>query len=164
MIAPLAKRSLEMAPQSSRLCRVMRIGRNEPCPCGSGKKFKVCCEGKQSTRKASLGLIVLVCTILAIAAAGVIASIRDAKEAPVAAGSGGQVNIPRPQPPGPVPPGKVWSPEHGHWHDAAPAPAPSPVTIPAQQPATPQPQPPGPAPEGKVWSPEHGHWHEAPKK
>jgi len=23
-----------------------RIGRNEPCPCGSGKKFKVCCLGK----------------------------------------------------------------------------------------------------------------------
>ena len=23
-----------------------------------------------------------------------------------------------PQPPGPAPPGKVWSPEHGHWHDA----------------------------------------------
>lgn len=20
--------------------------------------------------------------------------------------------------PGPAPPGKVWSPEHGHWHDA----------------------------------------------
>jgi uncharacterized protein YecA (UPF0149 family) len=20
-----------------------RVGRNEPCPCGSGKKFKVCC-------------------------------------------------------------------------------------------------------------------------
>lgn len=26
-----------------------------------------------------------------------------------------------PQPPGEVPPGKVWSPEHGHWHDIAPA-------------------------------------------
>jgi SEC-C motif len=25
---------------------------------------------------------------------------------------------PGPQPPGPVPPGKVWSAEHGHWHDA----------------------------------------------
>ncbi|WP_223701257.1 YecA family protein [Sutcliffiella deserti] len=25
------------------------IGRNEPCPCGSGKKFKKCCEKKQST-------------------------------------------------------------------------------------------------------------------
>ncbi|WP_353620113.1 SEC-C metal-binding domain-containing protein [Thalassotalea sp. G20_0] len=21
------------------------IGRNEPCPCGSGKKFKKCCDG-----------------------------------------------------------------------------------------------------------------------
>ena len=21
------------------------------------------------------------------------------------------------EPPGPAPPGKVWSPEHGHWHD-----------------------------------------------
>jgi SWIM/SEC-C metal-binding protein len=24
-----------------------KIGRNEPCPCGSGKKFKKCCEGSQ---------------------------------------------------------------------------------------------------------------------
>lgn len=24
----------------------MKIGRNEPCPCGSGKKYKVCCYGK----------------------------------------------------------------------------------------------------------------------
>ena len=23
--------------------RVPKIGRNEPCPCGSGKKFKKCC-------------------------------------------------------------------------------------------------------------------------
>jgi hypothetical protein len=23
-----------------------RIGRNDPCPCGSGKKFKHCCAGK----------------------------------------------------------------------------------------------------------------------
>jgi hypothetical protein len=22
-----------------------------------------------------------------------------------------------PQPKGPVPEGKIWSPEHGHWHD-----------------------------------------------
>lgn len=25
---------------------------------------------------------------------------------------------PKPQPEGPVPAGKVWSTEHGHWHDA----------------------------------------------
>ncbi|GEM_PF-1400627 len=23
-----------------------KIGRNDPCPCGSGKKFKKCCEGR----------------------------------------------------------------------------------------------------------------------
>lgn len=30
---------------------VQRIGRNEPCPCGSGKKFKKCCIGKAQERK-----------------------------------------------------------------------------------------------------------------
>jgi SWIM/SEC-C metal-binding protein len=25
-----------------------KIGRNERCPCGSGKKFKKCCEGRQA--------------------------------------------------------------------------------------------------------------------
>ncbi len=24
-----------------------KVGRNDPCPCGSGKKFKKCCAGKQ---------------------------------------------------------------------------------------------------------------------
>jgi len=24
-----------------------KIGRNDPCPCGSGKKFKKCCLNKQ---------------------------------------------------------------------------------------------------------------------
>ena len=24
-------------------CLLHKIGRNEPCPCGSGKKFKKCC-------------------------------------------------------------------------------------------------------------------------
>lgn len=26
-----------------------KIGRNEPCPCGSGKKFKKCCETGQTS-------------------------------------------------------------------------------------------------------------------
>ena len=29
---------------------VARIGRNEPCPCGSGKKYKHCCIGKDQER------------------------------------------------------------------------------------------------------------------
>jgi len=26
----------------------MKIGRNAPCPCGSGKKYKKCCLGKEN--------------------------------------------------------------------------------------------------------------------
>lgn len=26
----------------------MKAGRNDPCPCGSGKKFKKCCESKMA--------------------------------------------------------------------------------------------------------------------
>lgn len=58
-----------------------------------------------------------------------------------------------PQPPGEAPPGKVWSPEHGHWHDAPGAvtfPAPvtaTPVTTPTPAPPTATPAaPPAPAP------------------
>lgn len=27
----------------------IKIGRNEPCPCGSGKKYKKCCIDKETT-------------------------------------------------------------------------------------------------------------------
>jgi hypothetical protein len=26
--------------------QILKVGRNEPCPCGSGIKFKNCCESK----------------------------------------------------------------------------------------------------------------------
>jgi methionyl aminopeptidase len=29
----------------------MKIGRNDPCPCGSGKKYKKCCMGKENSVK-----------------------------------------------------------------------------------------------------------------
>lgn len=28
-----------------------RVGRNDPCPCGSGKKYKKCCAGKTGMQK-----------------------------------------------------------------------------------------------------------------
>lgn len=28
-----------------------KVGRNDPCPCGSGKKYKSCCWGKAHTKK-----------------------------------------------------------------------------------------------------------------
>jgi hypothetical protein len=122
-------------------------------------------------------MFLLIGVIVVIAAVGVIASISDGENnrpaAPRAAGGGtlpaAGGNTPRPQPPGPTPPGKVWSPEHGHWHDANPAGA-SPIQVQSSQapinttPAkAPTPQPPGTPPPGKVWSPEHGHWHDAPR-
>lgn len=30
-----------------------KIGRNEPCPCGSGKKYKKCCIGKKKVQNAA---------------------------------------------------------------------------------------------------------------
>ena len=167
----------------------MAIGRNEPCPCGSGLKYKNCCADK-SRRGVSKGLIALLAAIGVVAALGVFGALGNReKQRPSSA------NIPAPssnvnpmqpgrqQPPGPTPPGKVWDVAHGHWHDAAPAGA-SPVRItpgaaPGTTPinitpgdataSTPErplnaPQPDGPAPPGKVWSKEHGHWHDVPKK
>lgn len=28
-----------------------KIGRNDPCPCGSGKKYKACCLSKKTEKK-----------------------------------------------------------------------------------------------------------------
>jgi hypothetical protein len=42
----LPRRDLESGPLSRMepaLVRAMKTGRNDPCPCGSGKKFKKCC-------------------------------------------------------------------------------------------------------------------------
>ena len=37
-------RPMEIEPTARQLSRnPPRVGRNEPCPCGSGKKFKKCC-------------------------------------------------------------------------------------------------------------------------
>jgi hypothetical protein len=134
----------------------METGRNDACPCGSGKKFKNCCIG-EAKRRSSRGLMFLIAAIVVIAAAGFVPQMLEddqPKRTPAPAASSSNA-------------GKVWSPEHNHWHDA-PAPGapaastpPRPITPPAaQQTFTPKPQPPGPVPAGKVWSTEHGHWHD----
>mgnify|MGYP001155649362 CR=1 FL=1 len=71
-----------------------KIGRNEPCPCNSGKKFKHCCEKKADrNRMSSLMIVVIAVAILAALLASVF------NEGDTSAG-----------------PGKVWSAEHGHYH------------------------------------------------
>ena len=36
--------------KESQIVRVEKIGRNDPCPCGSGKKYKQCCAKKQGAK------------------------------------------------------------------------------------------------------------------
>lgn len=71
-----------------------KVGRNETCPCGSGKKYKHCCERKaDSSRMSALMLVVVALAVVA----AILASVFT--EGDTGAG-----------------PGKVWSAEHGHYH------------------------------------------------
>ena len=72
-------------------------GRNEPCSCGSGKKYKHCCESKARGLPPAVRLL-LVALALAIAVA-LLVTVFDDHGASTAG------------------PGRVWSPEHGHYHD-----------------------------------------------
>lgn len=73
------------------------IGRNEPCPCGSGKKYKRCCALKASKTSLQLRLVIgLVAVFLLGGLVLILTSVDDIEP-------GG-------------PPGRVWSAEHGHWH------------------------------------------------
>ena len=36
---------------------MQKVGRNDPCPCGSGKKFKKCCKVKQKHKKLSAEVV-----------------------------------------------------------------------------------------------------------
>lgn len=79
------------------MTRMQSVGRNERCPCGSGKKFKRCCETKTTgiDRRSRLLLFVLAGVIAVAILAGIASVARDGDD-------GG--------------PRRVWSPEHGHYH------------------------------------------------
>ena len=118
--------------------KTAKIGRNDPCPCGSGKKYKQCCEGKAAEKTTFLTkwIAVIVGMILVLlVAVGTAASFFTDDQSNNA------------------PPRRVWSPEHGHWHNVDGAGT--------RSAARSVPRPAGPAPPGKVWSPDHGHWHDA---
>lgn len=46
----LANRQIPSAPPPTQPVRSEKIGRNQPCPCGSGKKYKKCCGGPGASR------------------------------------------------------------------------------------------------------------------
>jgi len=74
-----------------------KTGRNEPCPCGSGKKYKNCHESKTPQARTSMVLMLVVgAALLAAIAAGVASLTTDRRATGV----------------------RIWDPAHGHYHDA----------------------------------------------
>jgi len=133
---------------------MIKQGRNDPCHCGSGKKFKVChgqaakSFNQQWVIAVIVGVIFLLFFFMDSGTSTITttnSSIPTSVIPQARTGSAAQ------------PPGKVWSSEHGHWHDAATTPS---SAVPGVASNLPQPKPPGETPPGKVWSPDHGHWHD----
>jgi len=85
-----------MSRRSARPVRTTRASRNDNCPCGSGRKYKYCCEGK--ARRMSVGGRVLLALVIGVAVVGVVLAFANRSD-PTSR------------------PGQVWSPEHGHYHD-----------------------------------------------
>jgi hypothetical protein len=81
----------------------MKSNRNDPCTCGSGRKYKHCCERKQEKReklRVSMGraIVYLSIPIVLIALVAVVAATLRGPS--VAEGE----------------PQQIWSVAHGHWH------------------------------------------------
>jgi hypothetical protein len=73
-----------------------KVGRNLACPCGSGRKYKQCCEAKR--QRMTMGMrVVLVATALAVIS-GIVLGVTSFTSEPAPSA------------------GRVWSAEHGHYH------------------------------------------------
>ncbi len=75
----------------------MKLGRNDPCSCGSGQKYKRCCGNKEAPFLSGTALVTVVLLVLGGVAALLIAVTSDAPTSSIR---------------------RVWAPEHGHYHDA----------------------------------------------
>jgi hypothetical protein len=77
---------------------MIKTGRNDQCRCGSGKKYKKCCEAKDRTggTQSRTMLIVVGGAVLMALAAGITSFTSERSAATT----------------------RVWSSEHGHYHDA----------------------------------------------
>jgi hypothetical protein len=78
-------------------------GRNDPCSCGSGRKFKHCCEGR--SRRLSFTSWVAIAAL--VAAAALLAFSIHRMSTGSQPDRGGARDCPT---------GEVWSEAHGHCH------------------------------------------------
>jgi len=72
-------------------------GRNAPCPCGSGEKYKHCCQGQDTGNKVSTWAAIMIGLVLLLGAV----------MAGMAISGGGTPDCP---------PDTVWSEAHQHCH------------------------------------------------
>jgi len=79
-----------------------KVGRNDPCPCGSGRKYKQCCAAKQAQR-AKLRDSVGRGFLLLLGPIGVALLIAVSVSALRGPGESEEVR-------------RIWSAEHNHWH------------------------------------------------
>ncbi len=107
----------------------IKSGRNELCPCGSGKKYKRCCgsvdAAVEDTASRFFGVAAVLAGVMAVGGAFVFAraffvetpgkKVWSAEHGHYHTVGGGEHASSEGGP------GKVWSEEHGHWHDAASA-------------------------------------------
>ena len=75
-----------------------KSGRNESCPCGSGKKYKKCCALKENKKRGNTLLLIVVGLLMAGGVAAGVTSFFTERGHASRQGGG------------------VWSPEHGHYH------------------------------------------------
>ena len=143
---------------------MMKLGRNEPCHCGSRKKYKQCHEPTKNTNNnqyAIIGIIAVVILVIIFINSDSSKSNQNVSVTTSPLLNQGSASN-KSNPSGPAPPGKVWSQEHGHWHDAPVSKSLTPkilcknevnkITVPKQDKNNP--------PEGKVWNEEHDHFHD----
>lgn len=92
-----------------------KVGRNEACHCGSGKKYKNChqqIDAENGGKNKNLLIAGLIAFFIIVSAILLFLNAEPSQRtAPAKAPAGTAA-------PGKAPAGKVWSEEHGHWHDA----------------------------------------------
>ncbi len=128
----------------------MKVSRNEACPCGSGKKFKVCCGTGEKTRAGVMGGRILAVIVGVAVFGGVAIAINQFWEAdlsfePYAYDAEND---------------RYFDPLHGHMHKGRPPLGTGQGTQPA---ASLNPQPwEYDAVKNQHYNPQHGHWHAGP--
>lgn len=75
--------------------QVREVGRNGPCPCGSGKKYKQCHASKATSMSTGQRLMLILVSVILVG--GLALAVVSRRE------HTGQ-------------PSGVWSEEHGHYH------------------------------------------------